>query len=332
MENPNPIYPDNPVENSRPAIDPADLPKPELEEKKDKINIWIKSVTSLLLYLAIGYYFFSHNWMFLLVITAIILFHELGHFTAMKIFKYNDLGIFFIPLLGAYVSGTKQEVSQKQSAIILLAGPVPGIVLGIGLLLVNEYYSIDYFWNVSADAVAKAMIFLNLLNLLPVYPLDGGQLLHRLFLEDNNIIGKIFVLASAALLTWFAFGSGFYILLLFPFMMISRMMGDIQHERLTAKIEAENIDLMKTYDELTAEEYWKIRNALIKHHPGFKDVPPSPPYEISPKEEQVITTIQSLLQRSLIQDLSLAGKFFILLIWLGCFAAPFLLQVPLRFF
>ena len=37
-------------------------------------------------------------------------------------------------MLGAYASGTKREVSQKQSAIILLAGPLPGIIAGILLL------------------------------------------------------------------------------------------------------------------------------------------------------------------------------------------------------
>ena len=64
--------------------------------------------------------------------------HELGHFFAMKYFHYKDLGIFFIPLLGAYVSGSKREVSQKQSAIILLAGPLPGIIIGIALYLIDQ--------------------------------------------------------------------------------------------------------------------------------------------------------------------------------------------------
>jgi Zn-dependent protease len=326
MENPNPILS---------AEMPAGLAKPVLEDKKNTMNIWVKSIASLVLYLAIGYFFFSHRWMFLLIITAIIVFHEFGHFTAMKIFRYNDLGIFFIPLLGAYVSGTKQDVSQKQSAIILLAGPVPGILLGIGLILLADNYSLDFFWGISPYAIANALIFLNLLNLLPVYPLDGGQLLHRLFLDDNKIIGKIFVIISVAVLVWFAlFGlpRPFYPLLLIPFFMISRMIGDIQHDRITAKIEAEGVDLNKTYQELTPEEYWKIRNVVIRYYPSLADIRPSPPYEISPKEDQVISTIQGLLQRTLIQDLSIAGKFLILLIWVGCFLVPVFLNVPLRFF
>src|SRR5881394_398506 len=104
-------------------------PKPEPEEKKR--NVWIRSISSLALYLLIAYYFFSANWILVLILTGIVVFHELGHFLAMKIYDYKELGIFFIPLLGAYASGTKREVSQKQSAIILLAGPMPGIFLGI---------------------------------------------------------------------------------------------------------------------------------------------------------------------------------------------------------
>lgn len=307
-----------------------ELPKPELEEKKDRVNIWVKSIGSLLLYLALAYIFFSHKFTFLLIITAIIIFHELGHFTAMKVFKYNELGIFFIPLLGAYVSGTKQEVSQKQSAIILLAGPVPGILLGILILILLPADTINIAGE-RLDTIASLLILVNLLNLLPVYPLDGGQLLHRLFLDEYKIIGRIFVIISAILLVYFSI-KFFLPLLIFPFFMITRLISEIVNERVISKIESENIDLTRTYDELSAEEYWKIRNVIIKHYPQLRDVKPSPPYEISPKEDQVITTIQGLLQRSLIQDLSPGGKLFIILIWIGCFFTPFLFEISLRFF
>lgn len=300
-----------------------EIPKPELEEPKNRANVWLKSIGSLAIFLILGYLFFQRQWIFILVLTGIVIFHELGHFIAMKIYKYQDLGIFFIPLLGAYVSGTKQEVSQKQSAIILLAGPIPGIFLGIILYIIYQNTDIPFL-----EGVAKILIFLNVLNLLPVYPLDGGQLLHRLFLDDNNILGKIFVILSAALMSWIAVSSGFYFLLFFPLMMIGRMIGDFQHERIEKKIEGEGIDLMKSYEEITPQEYWRIRNAVIKHYPQFKDVNPAPPYEISAKEEQIITTIQGLLQRSIIQDLSLGGKFLILVIWLGFFLAPFIIKNP----
>ena len=306
---------------------PAEIPKPELEQPKNKISVWLKSLSSLALYLVVGYFFFRSNLTLVLVLTAVVIFHELGHFFAMKIYKYQDLGIFFIPLMGAYVSGKKQEVSQKQSAIILLAGPVPGIIIGLLFHFLAEQQD-NYF----LEKVSWILVFLNLLNLFPVYPLDGGQLLHRLFLDDYNILGKIFVVASAALMTWIAISTEFYLLLFFPIMMINRLIGDLQHERIEKKIEAEGINLMKTYDELTPEEYWTIRNAVIKHYPQFKDVNAAPPYEVSPKEDQIILIIQGLLQRSLIQDLSLGGKFLILVIWIACFGAPFFLDLSMSSF
>jgi len=317
-----------------PDENPAEIPKPELEEAKSSRYVWLKSLGSLGFFLVIGYFFFkrftgdsSSAIALVIVLTGVVVFHEFGHFVAMKIYKYRELGMFFIPLLGAYVSGKKQEVSQKQSAIILLAGPVPGIFLGIILHFISIQLDLDFL-----NSVAWILIFLNVLNLLPVYPLDGGQLLHRLFLDDYNIPGKIFVVLSVVLMSWVALSSGYLFLLLFPFMMISKMIGDVQHERIEKKIEAEGIDLMKSYEELTADEYWKLRNAVIKHYPQFKDVSPSPPYEISSKEDQIITTIQGLLQRSLIQDLSLTGKFLILVIWIGFFLAPFLIKNPFIYF
>ena len=208
-----------------------------------------------------------------------------------------------------------------------MAGPVPGIFLGIILYFLSVQIHDGFL-----EKVAWIMIFLNVLNLLPVYPLDGGQLLHRLFLDDYNILGKVFVILSAALMSWVAISSGFLFLLFFPFMMISRMIGDWQHERIEKKIEAEGVDLMKSYEQITPEEYWKIRNAVIKYYPQFKDVNPSPPYETSPKEEQIINVIQGLLQRSLIQDLSVTGKFLILIIWIGFFLAPFIIKNPFMYF
>jgi Zn-dependent protease len=301
---------------------PAEIPKPELEEPKNKMNVWLRSLGSLALFLVVGYFFFRHNWTWVMILTAVVIFHEMGHFFAMKVYKYQELGIFFIPLMGAYVSGKKQEVSQKQSAVILLAGPLPGIILGLLSHFIAEQTDIYFF-----EKLAWILVFLNLLNLLPVYPLDGGQLLHRLFLDDYNILGKIFVIISAGLMIWVAINSAFFPLLFFPFMMLTRMVGDLQHERIEKKIEAEGIDLMKSYQELTPEEYWKIRSAVIKYYPQFKDVNPAPPYEISSKEDQIITTIQGLLQRSLTQDLSIGGKILILVIWVASFAAPFFLDI-----
>ncbi len=307
-------------------------PKPEQENKKG--NVWVRSITSLALYLLIGYYFFSANWALLLILTAIVIFHEFGHFLAMKMYHYKELGIFFIPLLGAYASGTKREVSQKQSAIILLAGPMPGIIAGTILFLVTKdqitempFYTFSLLRNTAA-----LLIFLNVLNLLPIYPLDGGQLLNRLFLDESKIIGKIFVILSALALAYFAVRIQFYPLLVFPAMMLFRLRTDAKFDELTRKVEERGINLEKTYEDISDEDYWEIRNILIgNNYAMLRNVNPTPPYEYSAYEDRVVSAIENILQRTIIQDLSWVGKIVIILVWAGSFATPFLLNMDLPF-
>jgi len=323
----------NKDEGATPVLTLPYPPKPEPENKKG--NVWIRSISSLALYLVIGYYFFSANWALLLILTAIVVFHELGHFLAMKLYHYKELGIFFIPLLGAYASGTKREVSQRQSTIILLAGPLPGILVGTVLYLVTKGKSGDISFQTFTllQSTAALLIFLNVLNLLPIYPLDGGQLLNKLFLDESKIVGKVFVVLSALALGYFAISIHFYPLLVFPLMMLFRLRTDTKFDELTRKIEEKGINLEKSYEEITDEDYWKIRNILIEdNQSSLKNINPSPPYEYSAHEDRVVSAIENLLQRTIVQDLSWMGKLVVILVWVASFATPFFLHLDLPFF
>ena len=305
---------------------------PKYQKQEQASNIWLRSFTSLALYLILGYYIFP-SYKMLLLITAIVIIHELGHFLAMKYYRYSELGIFFIPLLGAYVSGTKREVSQKQSAVILLAGPLPGIILGVIFYLVdhnsiNGYYPFD----ISLSRIALLLILLNLINLLPIYPLDGGQLLNRVFLDEESVLSKVFIFLSAALMCWAAWKLNFYILLIFPAMMLLRLRPDRKLDITEKRIEQEGINADTSYEDLPDEDYWKMRNILIEEHSSFKEIAKAPPYEYSHREEKIMTTIQSLLHRHIIQDISVAGKIFIFLIWIAAVTAPWLMNMDMSFF
>lgn len=304
---------------------------PKYQKPEEKSNIWLRSFISLAAYLVLGYYIFP-SYQILLLITAIVMIHELGHFFAMKFYRYNELGIFFIPLLGAYVSGSKREVSQLQSAVILLAGPLPGIIIGVIFFLIDQYNPGIYFWDISLSRIGLLFIILNLVNLLPIYPLDGGQLLNRVFLDEESFWSKIFVFLSAAFLCLLAIKLPFYPLLLFPVMMLLRLAGEKKVTNIEKRIEAAGIHTDLEYEDLRDDDYWKIRNILIEEHPAFKDVDPSPPYDYSHKEEKIMAMIQSLLHRHLIQDVPVAGKLFIFLIWATAIASPWLLNMDMSFF
>jgi stage IV sporulation protein FB len=311
---------------------------PKYEKQEQQGNIWIKSVASLALYLVAGYFFFP-NYKILFLITAVVMIHELGHFIAMKYFGYSELGIFFIPLLGAYVSGNKREVSQAQSAVILLAGPLPGIVIGIIFLLLNQNGADLHLFGISYIQIGLLFMLLNLINLVPVYPLDGGQLLNRVFLDEESVWSKAFVFLSAALMCWivwrwysFSHNPVVFILLLFPLNLLIRRLTEPKLSGIEKRIEAEGINTDIDYEDLPDEDYWKIRNILIQEHPLFKDVPAAPPFDYCDKEEKIMTTIESLLHRHLIQDVSVAGKLLILIIWIAAIASPWLVNMNMQFF
>src|SRR5204862_6893196 len=115
-------------------------------------------------YIVLGYYVFK-TFNILILSNLILIIHEMRHFLAMKAFRYKDLGIFFIPLLGAYVSGSKREVSQLQSAIILLAVPLPGIIFGILFYFLSEANPYLGLCGVSYYHIGNLFVFFNLLYL-----------------------------------------------------------------------------------------------------------------------------------------------------------------------
>jgi Zn-dependent protease len=124
-------------------------------------------------------------------LVGVILFHELGHMVAMKIVGYRDVRIFFIPFFGGAASGTKRGVARWKEAIVLLCGPLPGIVAGTVLAFAGD--------GELMRVVALQLIIINALNLLPISPLDGGQLFSVLLFSRQRHLELFFVGATAAI-------------------------------------------------------------------------------------------------------------------------------------
>jgi len=158
-------------------------------------KILIFALTLALSYVAFGMVF-SFNSVFILL--GVILFHELGHIAAMYLFKYRDLQILFIPLLGAAATGSKNEAAIWKQVIVYLMGPLPGIALGIFLITLYQQYKIPWLYETSVT-----MLLINYLNLLPFVPLDGGHVI-RLTIMERFPTGKLIFSGLSAL----AFAAG----------------------------------------------------------------------------------------------------------------------------
>jgi len=145
-------------------------------------KILIFALTLALSYIAFGLVFSFNS---VLILLGVILFHEFGHIAAMHVFKYRDLQILFIPLLGAAATGNKNEVAIWKQVIVYLMGPLPGIALGIALISLYHQYQIPWLYETSIT-----MLLINYLNLLPFVPLDGGHVI-RLTIMERFPTGKL---------------------------------------------------------------------------------------------------------------------------------------------
>ena len=129
----------------------------------------------------------------LVILVAVLLFHELGHYAGMRFFGYRDVRMFFIPFLGAAVSGRREDVAAWKEAIVVLLGPIPGIVLGV----------VFFLWNLrSPDPLKKdvmiALLAINGFNLLPLGGLDGAKLFQRVLFSRHRLLELAFLDQGAA--------------------------------------------------------------------------------------------------------------------------------------
>jgi hypothetical protein len=118
---------------------------------------------------------FSLSFKTLIIITVVISLHELGHLLGMHLFKYKDVKIFFLPFLGAATIGSQKDAKPYQKVIVFLLGPLPGIFLGLCL---GFYYGLHIEW---IRELVLMLLVINYLNLLPIMPLDRGQLFNLFF-------------------------------------------------------------------------------------------------------------------------------------------------------
>lgn len=120
-------------------------------------------------------YWALFGWRFGLGFTVAILIHEMGHYVAARRLGLKvDLPV-FLPGLGAYVRWYSLGIPLEDLSGIALAGPFFG-------LLFSFVSAAVYLWTKDPlfSALAHVSAWLNVLNLIPVFGLDGAQATYAL--------------------------------------------------------------------------------------------------------------------------------------------------------
>nr|WP_017037960.1 site-2 protease family protein [Vibrio genomosp. F10] len=138
----------------------------------------------------------AYSWLFsfqfALALIACLVFHEYGHVKAMKYFGMKTKGIYLVPFLGGLALSDEKINTRWQDVVISIMGPFFGFLLSI--VLVIAYWVTG---NLFFAGLAVFNAFLNLFNLLPILPLDGGHILKSISFSMNSVTGIVLCAAGA---------------------------------------------------------------------------------------------------------------------------------------
>ncbi|BDD05169.1 site-2 protease family protein [Aureibacter tunicatorum] len=302
--------------NGSEAIDQTYPSKPKVSSGKNQFST---SIISAVIYLASAHFILNWDLGFILKVTGVLVLHELGHFMTMKLYKYKNLKMLFLPMLGAAVIGDKDKITQKENAIVALAGPLPGIILGVFLYafgLINN--------NKEFISLANIAIIINAFNLLPFMPLDGGRIFNSLFFNKSKMLEAVFIIISILCLTSVAVYIENYILLIIPLFLVLRLVNSYKLKKVHSKLDQDRVSYNKSFDELNDEEYWKIRKELAAHFPNIAKLVGDNKLAEAKQEEKIIMHVKNALERKYVKDLNLLGKIGFVVLWLTAFALPLL--------
>jgi Zn-dependent protease len=122
----------------------------------------------------------------------LILLHEMGHFVAVKRRGLPADMPVFMPGFGAYVRWSALGVSAETRSLVSLAGPLAGCI-GAAVCSALWLETGDRLWI----GLASLSAMLNVLNLIPVWVLDGGQAILALGKFDRFALGVAAILLAA---------------------------------------------------------------------------------------------------------------------------------------
>ncbi|MCG7320126.1 MULTISPECIES: site-2 protease family protein [Brevibacillus] len=172
---------------------------------------------------ALYFYALVFGWKFGVALIYLIFIHELGHVIAARIKGINTGLPMFIPFVGAFINLKEMPRDAKTEAFLAYGGPFAGLLSFLPAIPLYIYTE-DPFWAL----VIHLGAIINLFNLLPVSPLDGGRIVGVLspniwFLGLLALGAFLFISPSPMIVLIFIFGM---------FSWWSHLTSDYRHKQL----------------------------------------------------------------------------------------------------
>ena len=188
--------------------------------------------------------------------------------------------------------------------------------------------SLLYFgvkWKVEwMNDFAFIFLFLNILNLLPLDPLDGGQLLKLLFNKNHEFFQLAFTFISSVIIIGVGWYFELWFIVIFGFLMGFKVRANQKKYMIHKELDKENVNYVTTYKVLSNKDFSIIKQNVINYTPTLQK------YISQVDDSSAIDTIiadqvNSILVNPIEKNASILFKMLVILMWISAFLAPFFL-------
>jgi Zn-dependent protease len=149
--------------------------------------------------LSVVAYAFVFGWKYAVGFVVLLFVHEMGHYIAARQRGLAVGAPTFIPFLGAWIELKDLPHDAETEAYVGLGGPLLGSVGALGAYFLARSWDADWLL-----AVSYAGFFINLFNLIPLSPFDGGRitavLSPRIWLLGVPVLGALFLYRPSPML------------------------------------------------------------------------------------------------------------------------------------
>jgi Zn-dependent protease len=159
--------------------------------------------------ISVAAYSLFWGWEFAAGFVVLLFIHEMGHVIALRREGIKASAPMFVPFMGALITARSLGDNALAEARVGLAGPILGSLAALAVAVVGELTHSDML-----IALAYVGFLINLFNLLPIVPLDGGRAMAAMapwmwFVGFGALLVMLFTLPSNPILLIIVLFGGF---------------------------------------------------------------------------------------------------------------------------
>lgn len=188
----------------------------------------------------------------------------------------------------------------------------------VTLFLANNY---QQTWLLELSFL---FLFLNVINLLPIDPLDGGQLFKLFVRQKRDLFLLVFALLSSLLMITVGYFIESWILMAFGFLMSFKVRSFQRNYQIRQVLDAYQINYETNYEDLTDQDYHRLKEVILEENPKLQALKQMHGEQVN---EIIASHVNAVLLVPVARDTSFLFKAVLVFTWLLFISLPVILLV-----